>query len=1011
MPSDPPAGQTAELDAFVSYARADSEFVLPLTENLQALGRSVWLDVDGIPPGAPWRHELGTAIEAAVAFVFVVSPRSVASDECLYELDRAAELGKRLIPVLLVPAPLPEALASIQWIDAEPGTEAATAAAIAAAIDADYEWAREHTRWLARALRWQDGGNASLLPRGIELKAAEAWLERQAEGHDPRPTELQTRFVAAARRRERSVLRRVAVTAVVGLVAVAALGVAALWQREVAVGERDGAQSRALAATAIAGLDENPLSSLALALRAHEVTNTPESVAAMRSALQGSTLRRVLRGNRKPVARAAITDDGTLIASANQDGRVWLWGAKSDRPRVELKGLTSRVEMLAFRARGTQVLGVDSDGTIRLWRTGDGVAIRTWSTGSKVTQAMTDAAVGRLITSTSEGAQVWQVPSGKLIHALEPDEQERALDREGLATAKWSDALPSPRRGALSPDGRRALTGGPGGVVRLWDLGARTSRVVGRYGPLTTHLGFSRDGKLAMAITTTAKVQVYDTASGRTLAHFPGDQAAFSPDSRWVVTTDTATTIGGGTGVVSVRGARSGRRLLRTPNGGSFVDGIAISPDGRLVATGSWDGPVRVWDRLSGATLTVLDARHLPGTDLDFAADSRRVVTVGRDGGTRVWDVTGTMLLPSPDTGVGSEHVGANFDAAGTRVLTLNHFGTAALVDSRTGTPLDAPDCSGLRCLTFGVRMLKGDWRPVYSRAGLADSFARSRAATAADPTRLLAWAPAAADLDPAADRIVVGTRGGIVAVVNARTGVLDVPLVTLDHGIERIGFSPDGRTLLAGGGKDARLLDADTGKLGPRLRHPKEIEGAVFAEGGAIVATADNDGTVRLWRARDGRLLRERRLHDDWLRDIAAGPRGVIAVADGDSVKVWNTRSDRVVTLPLSPGAASAVALSRDGAYVAGGGASSAIRVWESDTGRPVATLGRHDGAVTRIHFGPDSRRILTTADDGSASVIDCFACVAPTDLVRLAEARLRAQLTPREREGIVRAAQPTTS
>src|SRR3954454_21313173 len=83
-----------QLDAFISYSRRDQAFVGGLREALQTTGRSVWVDEDAIPPGAPWRQELGTAIEACIAFVFVISPDSLDSTECRRELVRAVELAR-----------------------------------------------------------------------------------------------------------------------------------------------------------------------------------------------------------------------------------------------------------------------------------------------------------------------------------------------------------------------------------------------------------------------------------------------------------------------------------------------------------------------------------------------------------------------------------------------------------------------------------------------------------------------------------------------------------------------------------------------------------------------------------------------------------------------------------------------------------------------------------------------------------------------------------------------------
>src|SRR4051794_30398187 len=96
-----PTTAARELDAFISYARADAAIAERIARLLAGAGRTAWVDVDDIPAGAPWREELGTAIEAASAVVFIVSERWVASRECRKELDRADELGKRMVPVRL----------------------------------------------------------------------------------------------------------------------------------------------------------------------------------------------------------------------------------------------------------------------------------------------------------------------------------------------------------------------------------------------------------------------------------------------------------------------------------------------------------------------------------------------------------------------------------------------------------------------------------------------------------------------------------------------------------------------------------------------------------------------------------------------------------------------------------------------------------------------------------------------------------------------------------------------
>ncbi|MGZ4215234.1 MAG: toll/interleukin-1 receptor domain-containing protein [Solirubrobacteraceae bacterium] len=88
-------------DAFISYAREDSAFVVDEGGLLEALGKqglSVWLDVEAIPGGADFHTRIRRGIETSNGFVFVMTPDSVASEECRRELEFAIELGKLIIP-------------------------------------------------------------------------------------------------------------------------------------------------------------------------------------------------------------------------------------------------------------------------------------------------------------------------------------------------------------------------------------------------------------------------------------------------------------------------------------------------------------------------------------------------------------------------------------------------------------------------------------------------------------------------------------------------------------------------------------------------------------------------------------------------------------------------------------------------------------------------------------------------------------------------------------------------
>ncbi|HYP98201.1 MAG TPA: TIR domain-containing protein [Polyangiaceae bacterium] len=104
---------------FISYSRKDTDFVRRIHDALVARNHETWVDWEGIPPSAEWMREIVVAIDAATAFVFVMTPASLASKVCQEELAHALGQNKRLIPIApcdLEAAVVPEALSRLNWI-------------------------------------------------------------------------------------------------------------------------------------------------------------------------------------------------------------------------------------------------------------------------------------------------------------------------------------------------------------------------------------------------------------------------------------------------------------------------------------------------------------------------------------------------------------------------------------------------------------------------------------------------------------------------------------------------------------------------------------------------------------------------------------------------------------------------------------------------------------------------------------------------------------------------------
>ncbi len=117
-----PAVPLSQQPIFISHASEDKRAVRSLAAALRRLGWTVWIDEAEIPGGEEWSASLLRALEASWIVVLVVSHASMTSKWVRREIAAADRLGRRIIPVVIDPAPYPDdlriRLAGVQQIDA-----------------------------------------------------------------------------------------------------------------------------------------------------------------------------------------------------------------------------------------------------------------------------------------------------------------------------------------------------------------------------------------------------------------------------------------------------------------------------------------------------------------------------------------------------------------------------------------------------------------------------------------------------------------------------------------------------------------------------------------------------------------------------------------------------------------------------------------------------------------------------------------------------------------------------
>jgi RNA polymerase sigma factor (sigma-70 family) len=390
---------------------------------------------------------------------------------------------------------------------------------------------------------------------------------------------------------------------------------------------------------------------------------------------------------------------------------------------------------------------------------------------------------------------------------------------------------------------------------------------------------------------------------------------------------------------------------------GSTVTGLAYTPDGKTIVSGSYDKTVRVWDAATGQELLQLPAMSGSIYDLSLSADGKTIAAV--DGTLCIGDLKATRISRPPLRPLGGRTCAAAAPD-GKAVAAGGEDGTILLLEASTGKPLR--EWSGHKGRVRRVAFAP-DGKTLAS--GGEDGAVRLWDVRSGKETFRLERKRAVGALAFSGDGQVLaaGDAEGKLALWRLPEGKLLHEFTASSLGLEAVAFSPDRKTVAAsGGGNLIHLWDLTIGKKLRRLgANPWAI---AFAPDGRTLASGGHDCAIRLWDVATGKERSSAAGHDSPVRGIAVSLDGTAATCGGDRfIRVWDVAAGRETrkfktNTPYIP----RMALSPDGKFVA-----CNYCLWDRATGKELGRFKGPEYNTEGMAFSPDGRVLAMAGGYGS--------------------------------------------
>ncbi len=362
-----------------------------------------------------------------------------------------------------------------------------------------------------------------------------------------------------------------------------------------------------------------------------------------------------------------------------------------------------------------------------------------------------------------------------------------------------------------------------------------------------------------------------------------------------------------------------------------IVTCITIQVNDRLIASGSSDRTIKIWDN-KGNLLQTLVGHTNWITSLSFSNDGKYLASASRDGTIRLWkmDHSKKFYLDNPIQII-KDHQAP--------VLAVRFSPTSAIFAS---CGEDAK-----------VRLWRNDGVP-FNTFGSGHH----------------KWITCLC-FSPDGERIVTGSADRTLIIWNI-DGTLIRTIKAHDSFIEDVDISPSGRLIAsAARGRDIKIWNMEGSLLAILEGHSDKVLGVRFHPHGQSLASISSDRTIRMWDIK-GNLLKTFYGHKGAIHSITFNSTGqkMLTGSQDTTIKFWWSQGNFLPQLVGHSDEVNCVVYSSDSRFIASASSDLKVKVWMAISTKMLTSLEGHKESINSICFSPDNRLLVSVSSDRAIKI-----------------------------------------